>query len=143
MSKHGKSSSAFRQQTIPMNLPEMDTARWIWHNAVPEKGQCACVQGELIRSIGKLRWEAQNNGNGNWDDRFEMFVSYLRQNLGTAECFSVSDLRSLHEDLDRLMDFKDPYIEDDLYERLTSLAVEYCRATPAWIPHQHNPDQSR
>ncbi|WLR42289.1 hypothetical protein LC087_16430 [Bacillus carboniphilus] len=35
------------------------------------------VEGELLRAIERLRYEAQNNGNGHWDDGFELFCMYI------------------------------------------------------------------
>jgi len=47
-----------------------EEAKQIWVNYVPKSGQSDTVEGELIRAIEKLRYEAQNNGNVNWDQGF-------------------------------------------------------------------------
>jgi len=54
-----------------------EEAKFIWKNYVPKSGQADTVQGELLRVIEKLRYEAQDNGNINWDDGFEMFCHYI------------------------------------------------------------------
>ncbi|MCQ9282517.1 hypothetical protein NQ129_12080 [Priestia aryabhattai] len=52
-----------------------EQAKEIWTKYFPKNGQTDIVEGELIRAIDKLRWEAQSNGN--WDERFEMLASYI------------------------------------------------------------------
>jgi hypothetical protein len=133
-----------------------DVARWIWHNLVPESGQASSLQGELLRAVEKLRWEAQSNGNINWDDQFEMFLDFLDDHLQREPRFS-SDIRaSIASDLGRLRNFlpvreivdesdagKLPYVDDDLYDRLASHVVRFCRLNPRLILHHHNPEQYR
>ena len=127
-------------------------ASWIWHNLVPSSGQASTVQGELLRATEKLRWEAQENGNINWDDGFLILISFLEQRLLSHPGFSLLDRETIQGDLSRLRDFlpveqldddKDagslPYVEDDLYDRLTSYVVAFTRANPQPLLHQANP----
>ena len=51
-----------------------DTCKKIWHEYVPERGQAKCVQGELLRQLEALRYEAQDNGNINWDDNLYNYI---------------------------------------------------------------------
>jgi len=133
-----------------------DIARWIWHNLVPKSGQATSLQGELLRAVERLRWEAQGNGNINWDDRFEMFVDFLENHLQCEPRFSPQVRASIASDLERLRNFvpvrelvdetdagKLPYVDDDLYDRLASHVVRFCRLNPRQIPHRHNPEQYR
>jgi hypothetical protein len=133
-----------------------DIARWIWHNLVPKSGQASSLQGELLRAVERLRWEAQGNGNINWDDRFEMFLDFLEDHLQTEPHFSPEIRASIASDLGRLRNFlpvrelvdesdaaKPPYVDDDLYDRLASHVVRFCRLNARLIPHHHNPEQYR
>lgn len=133
-----------------------DIARWIWRNLVPAAGPAATLQGELLRAVEKLRSEAQGNGNINWDDGFELFVDFLEQHLQREPQFSVQARASIATDLERLRSFlpvlqltddRDaallPYVADDLYDRLASHTVNFCRLKPQLIPHQPNPSQQR
>src|SRR3954452_6477057 len=134
-----------------------DIARWIWKTLVPKSGQAAFVQAEILRAIEKLRWEAQGNGNINWDDRFEMLVDYIEDRLASQSCFSSESKASIREDLGRLRGFTPvnettdasdlvahgPYTDDDLYDRLTEHLIVYCRAHPQLIPHAADPKQYR
>lgn len=120
-----------------------DIAGWIWHNLVPKSGQATTVQGELLRAVEKLCWEAQNNGNGNWDKCFEMFIDLLEETLGAETRISSDIHKSIKKDLKRLRDFESPYLEDDLYDRLTAAVVEYCKLNPALLQNPTNEQQYR
>lgn len=55
-------------------LKYLEECKFIWKNYVPQRGQSDVLQGELLREIEKLRCEAQDNGNINWDEDFEFFL---------------------------------------------------------------------
>lgn len=99
--------------------------KFIWKNYVPKSGQADTVQGELLRAIEKLRYEAQDNGNINWDDRFEMFCDYIWSTLSSWGQFSVEILTEIQNDLDRIRDYANPYVKDDLYDRVTDYIMEW------------------
>jgi hypothetical protein len=134
-----------------------DVARWIWKTLVPNSGQAPFVQAEILRAIEKLRWEAQNNGNINWDDRFELLADYIEEKLASQQCFDASVKASIRDDLSRLRGFTPvndaedatdlaahgPYVHDDLYDRLTEHLIVYCRSHPQLIPHVADPRQYR
>lgn len=128
---------------IPIHEESHAVACWVWKNLVPKSGQSDWVQGELLRCIEKLCWEAQNNGNGNWDGGFEMIADYLEQTLCTESAFSDETRRSIREDVAVLRNFMYPYTEQDLYDRLTSHVVGFCRLNPSPIPKPRDPRQSR
>jgi hypothetical protein len=134
-----------------------DIARWIWKTLIPKSGQAPFVQAEVLRAIEKIRWEAQGNGNINWDDRFEMLIDYIEEKLASQPCFSVEAKASIRDDLSRLRGFTPvsettdvsdlaahgPYTDDDLYNRLTEHLIMYCRNHPQLIPHVADPKQYR
>ena len=135
----------------------LDIAKWVWRNLVPKSGAANCVQGELLRAIEKLRSEAQENGNINWDEGFELFVAFLRDKLTCQEYLSEEDRQAIHRDLDRLTNFitpdeltddhaldnQLPYVDDDIYDRLTDHTAEFCRHWPEVIPLDQDPRQYR
>lgn len=118
-------------------------AGWIWRNLVPKSGQANTVQGELLRAVEKLSWEAQNNGNGNWDDRFQMLVGFLNETLLAEGRLPAGMLAAVSADLVALSNYEEPYVEDDLYARLTEAVVEYCRVNPVLIQKEVDPLQYR
>jgi hypothetical protein len=127
-----------------------DDARYLWKTHVPKRGQADTVQGELMRAVAKLRWEAQNNGNGNWDDEndgsvnqnFIRFCDYLEQTLAVTPPFDEAAVREIRADITRLRDFLQPYLEDDLYDRLDDRIVEFHRHLGRIVPREHDPLQN-
>src|SRR4051812_31130532 len=92
-------------QEIDLTGTHSDIVRWIWKTLLPKSGQAAFVQAEILRAIEKLRWEAQNNGNINWDDRFEMLIDYIEEKLVSQSCFAAGAKKSIQKDLNRLREF--------------------------------------
>lgn len=103
----------------------LDEAKFVWKNYVPKSGQSQTVQGELLRAIEKLRYEAQNNGNGNWDSGFVHFCNYIWETLSESGSFGSNVLAELKSDLGRLQDYEHPYLDDDLYDRVTEHIMEW------------------
>jgi len=72
-----------------------EEAKQIWVKYVPKSGQSDTVEGELIRAIEKLRYEAQNNGNVNWDLGFEQFCDYLWDVLNDTKTFNSAVIEEI------------------------------------------------
>jgi hypothetical protein len=117
-------------------------AREIWHSFVPKAGQADTVQGELLRAVEKLRDEARRNGNLNWDRGFFLFVEYLSLHLRDSEVFSSEIVERSTRILERLSEFRDPYLEDDLYDELGDRVVEWYQHCGSKA-HTNNPDLQR
>jgi hypothetical protein len=143
-------------QEIDLTGSDNDVARWIWKTLLPKSGQAAFVQAEILRAIEKLRWEAQNNGNINWDDRFEMLVDFIEEKLTSQPCFASGEKQSIRDDLKRLRQFtpvnemadlsqlaQGPYTDDDLYDRLTAHLITFCYSHQQLIRHVADPNQYR
>jgi hypothetical protein len=142
-----------------VNLEGDDSAveSWIWHNLVPKQGQAETLQGELLRAVEKLRWEAQTNGNVNWDEGFVRFIDFLKMHLVAEPGFTSDRKRAVQTDLERLRAFTGieedgdeeafhaslPYVDDDLYDRLANAVVAFSRLHLVLIPHAHDPAQFR
>ena len=65
--------------------------KYIWKNYVPEYGQAKCLQGELLREIEKIRCEAQDNGNINWDEDYSCFCDFISKALSEQEVFPETE----------------------------------------------------
>ncbi|GAA3472085.1 hypothetical protein [Nonomuraea roseola] len=118
-------------------------ARHIWKTHVPRRGQADSVQGELLRAAEKLRDEAQRNGNVNWDEHHERLLVYLREKLIGSGLFGAETLKGLAADLDRLADCEHPLTDDEPFDRITYRVVDWCRAHPEPVLHEHDPDLLR
>jgi len=128
-----------------------DIALWIWENLVPSSGKADTLQGEVLRAIELLAWEAQNNGNLNWDREFDTLIDFLREVFTSSESVIAATMSeeaklSAAEDLHRLSHFllpteldsrvyieELPYVKEDLYDRLTEHLIDYCRQAPQFI----------
>jgi hypothetical protein len=93
--------------------------------------------------VEKLSWEAQNNGNANWDSGFVILLDFLESTLCDEPGIADRMRESLREDLGVLRDYECPYTEEDLYDRLTEAVVAYCRLHPRLIPKPVNPSLHR
>lgn len=84
--------------------------KYIWKEYVPKNGQANCLQGELLREIEKIRCEAQDNGNINWDDDYSYFCDFIKDNLNNKSIFTAEE----KEEITTIMN----YIKDcGLYSR--------------------------
>lgn len=57
------------------------TCRYIWQHYVPASGPSSVLQGELLREVEDLRYEAMNNGNINWDDYRAAECDFIEREL--------------------------------------------------------------
>ncbi|MED4029202.1 hypothetical protein P4672_23420 [Priestia megaterium] len=116
-----------------------DEAKELWLNYVPRNGQSDIVEGEVIRAIERLRCEAQGNGNANWDGGFEMLVLYILDVLNDPDVFSTAMLAEIKADVHTLLtSAEDPYLEDDVYDRLTDRVIEWHIAKGGPIKREKN-----
>lgn len=123
-------------------LTEIDldgnTAQWIWDHLVPASGQASSVQGELLRAVEKLAWEAQTNGNQNWDDGFKRLHSFLGETLLEEKELSRTTRAAVAKALKRLSVAK-PATADQPYEVLTAAILEFCKVHPTVIKRKRDP----
>lgn len=139
-------------KSINTSGTDREVAAWIWNNLVPQSGQSSTVQGELLRALEKLRWEAQENGNINWDEGFVILLAFLERHLLGHPGFSSAERETIQCDLSRLRNFLPveefddeddagslPYVEDDLYDRIEGFVVAFARANPQLLPNPKNP----
>lgn len=119
-----------------------EEAGQIWKSFVPKSGQSETIQGEMLRAVEKLRDEALRNGNGNWDEGFEILLSYLENKLHDSKVFSDQTIKKSESILTRLRDFDNPYLEDDFYDELGDRVVEWFRYYGSQ-PHEKNPTLRR
>ena len=68
-----------------------DECKYIWKNYVPSKGQADSLQGELLREMEKIRCEAQDNGNINWDDDYSYFCDFISERLCEQPIFTAAE----------------------------------------------------
>lgn len=120
-----------------------EEANIIWKNHVPKRGQSDTVEGEMIRAIEKLRFEAQSNGNGNWDAGFKRFCEFLRETLHDTNVFDEQALEEIKSDIEAISKSRQPYLYDDAFDRLTDRVVEWTFVYKGDNKREHDPKQYR
>jgi hypothetical protein len=120
-----------------------EIGRFIWKTYVPKNGQSDTVQGELLRANEKLRDEAQRNGNCNWDKGHEILSFFILNTLSTSNDVSKEAKVQLKRDIDRILDYENPYTEDDLFDRIEKIIFDWYICNKEPTPRDHNPELLR
>ena len=135
-----------------------DVCQNIWKTRVPRSGQASTLQGEMLRQAEKLRNEARDNGNLNWDDDFSWFCDFLKETFKESGVFEQDQLNQLLTVLETIKktgeyaaDFNtghipeeevDPdkiaYVEDDLYNFIEDGIALFSMKNPEDIPYEEN-----
>ncbi len=108
----------------------------LWDELVPNSGQAKTIQGELVRTIGRLASESYRNGNGNWDAGFRIMVRFLQKHLNDKKVFDAKTLGEIKADLQLIGDMGngssdlDYTKKEDPYDRITDRVVEWCQKNP-------------
>ena len=136
-------------------MRHFDICKNIWKELVPQTGQADTVQGELLRQAEKLRSEAQDNGNHNWDDNYAWFCEFIRDSLiksglfddtrSNTLCLAIEYIKSCGEyarnyNLGKIPDeVVNPmlfaYVDDDLYDYIEDAIAEFAAANPEKTPY--------
>lgn len=140
-----------------------DECKYIWKNYVPKNGQANNLQGELLREIEKIRCEAQDNGNINWDDDYSYFCDFISQELSKLSIFSSKEKQEIKlimkyikecgiyaqkfnrgEILDKEVDMsKLAYTKDNLYDVICDKIGKLQKENPEPIPYEKNENIKR
>lgn len=120
-------------------MRHFEEARTIWKTKVPPSGQADTIEGELLRAVEKLRWEAQQNGNINWDVGFEILIYFLQAHLLDAAIYPDDVLKATQAILDGFLYPSGlPDVADEPYDELSDRIVEWYRHSGS-RPHLHDP----
>lgn len=140
-----------------------DECQYIWTNYVPAAGQADNLQGELLREVEKIRCEAQDNGNINWDDDFSYFCDFITKSLSEQPIFSKDEKQEIavimnyfkecgyysqkfHRGEIPDSDFqveKIAYVDDDLYDVISDKIGQMQRENSGPIPYKRNDNLRR
>jgi len=101
---------------------------------VPRSGRAETEQGELIRAVEKLADEGRRHGNAHWSDDFERLAEFVRDRLTRSSLFDRSVKDEINADIDRILAYEEPVLDEALYGRLLDRVVEWARAHPKPIP---------
>lgn len=150
-------SEIIRQLGIAGYKPKYsDTCREIWQTKVPDSGQANTLQAEMLRQAEKIRNEACDNGNINWNSDFSWFCDFLREIFEKSRFLEQSDINKLRTilitlkkageyaaafaageidetniDIERIA-----YCDSDLYDYVEDAIALYARNHPKDIPYK-------
>jgi hypothetical protein len=122
-----------------------DEIERLWATLVPQSGQAATVQGELVRCISKLNDECFRNGNCNWDDGHEALCKYLRKWLNDDATFTEAERLKINSAIDKMLDFENPDTSGtgSCGYTIAEKVVAWCTKNSTPIAHVKNPDLKR
>jgi hypothetical protein len=122
----------------------------LWQDLVPLSGEAETLQGELVRSVGRLEDEFSRNGNVNWEagGYHCEFVEFLKRHLADLDTFgaplsarlrdAAELVRKAAEDITIEKDGDDEIIVTkhdpaEALEFLIEMTVEWCEKHPTPI----------
>lgn len=120
-----------------------EIGKLIWRTYVPQSGQSATVQGELLRASEKLRDECHRNGNGNWDRGHEILATFILETLTSSGDVSDDAKAQLSRDIDRILDYQRPYTGNDLFDRVERVIFDWYVLNRDPITRAENPELKR
>ena len=101
----------------------------LWQLLVPGSGHATTVQGEVIRTSGKMAREIMDNGGINWDDNFREMLTALVGYFSMGTALASDKIVEAEKLAKRLKSGNG----DNEPERLMELAVQWVKANSAPI----------
>ena len=98
---------------VPAEQSTNGQFRYLWNYLVPNGGAAATVQGEVIRIVGRLGYEALEMGYVNWDEDYVKMTDFWLETVGAAEeAMTVVKRRKAGEaDIDALTEAAVAWVE--------------------------------
>ena len=161
--KQENSISLEQLKREPYEQENFETCKWIWKNYVPKSGQASVLQGELLRELEKLRCEAQDNGNINWDSDFSHFCKFIKEIICSQTIYTddekvtikliLSYLQECGEYAEKFHNGQIPdkeldvekiaYVGDNLYDMVADAIGKLQMQHPDPIPFEKNGEIKR
>lgn len=95
------------------------TKEMLWADQVPLFGQSETVEGELLRAVERIRWQAFNYAHAHWDAHYDHFANYLREHL-------CKDYANLETDIDAISTPDTPCYTERVYDRIVVHILKRC-----------------
>ncbi|MFW9253346.1 ankyrin repeat domain-containing protein [Corynebacterium amycolatum] len=98
---------------VPADKSTNGQFRYLWNYLVPNGGEAATVQGEVIRIVGRIGYEALEMGYVNWDEDYVKMTDFWLETVGAAEeAMTVVKRRKAGEaDIDALTEAAIAWVE--------------------------------
>ncbi|KAA6316324.1 hypothetical protein EZS27_033350 [termite gut metagenome] len=128
------------QHEFPLNLKYPKIAKKIWTELVPPTEQAVSLQGELLKCIEYLRYEAQQNKNANYGNGHDLLVKFIQKKLVQTGVFSKKGIGKINYRIKKLLRYSYPCIKDDVYVYLIDCICEFYIKFPNVIKYDRNHD---
>ncbi len=125
------------QPLFPANLHYPEVVYKIWNELVPQEGPAPTVQGELLRTVERLREEAQQHANAHYHKSHKRMAVFLRDTLVGSGIFDKSEKERIRSEAGRLMKADKPVVDNQLYDHLVDQVCVFYTKHPAPIPLRH------
>lgn len=99
---------------VPQDKSTDDKFRYLWNYLVSYGGAAKTVQGEVIRIVGRIGYEALEMGYINWDEEFVKMADYWLETVGAADdAIAVVKRKKAHDDeIDELTEAAVAWVEE-------------------------------
>jgi hypothetical protein len=124
------------QPVFPTQLQDPELAYQIWSDLVPAAGAAATVQGELLRSVERLRDEAQQNANANYRKDHKKMAVFVRNTLVRSGIFDQGEIVRIQNGTHLLMKASRPYTKNDVFDHLVDQVCVFYTRNPQPIPYK-------
>ena len=129
-SRYPVAAVATVQPVFPTGLRYPEIAQQIWTELVPKSGPADTLQGELLRSVERLREEAQLHHNRNYKRAHKRMAILLRNTLIGSGLFDQAETDRIRSNTQRLMKSSRPYTANDIYDHLVDQVCIYHMQKP-------------
>ena len=124
------------QPVFPTQLQDPELAYQIWNDLVPAAGPASTVQGELLRSVERLRDEAQQNANANYRKDHKKMAVFVRNTLVRSGIFDQGEIVRIQNGTHLLMKASRPYTKNDVFDHLVDQVCVFYTRNPKPIPYK-------
>ncbi len=78
---------------LDSKLSHNEQFRYLWDYLVPASGKCLTLQGEVIRTAGRIENEINGNGGANWDAEYDKMLKAFISYLSRGNSLSAKDIQ--------------------------------------------------
>jgi hypothetical protein len=117
-------------------LRDPELAYRMWNDLVPASGPASTLQGELLRSVERLRDEAQQNGNANYRKDHRRMAVFVRDTLVRSGIFDKGEVETIRNGTHLLMKASRPYTKNDVFDHLVDQVCVFYTRNPNPIPYK-------
>jgi cellobiose-specific phosphotransferase system component IIA len=102
----------------------------LWEFLVPPKGNCATLQGEVIRITGRVDREINVNGGVNWNVEYQKMLEALTQYFLQGNVLSEDEIKEAESAIKKINHFKAPLVCQEQIDYLAEAAVKWIKQNP-------------